>query len=133
MKNLLKEGDIIELDGRHIVYAEVPKHFVYANRRGDFTLTNAEARLKYDEFDYLRGRYVVIRTAMDGGGGRPEDYFPDGHHVFCESLDRKYKVDFYQTGAFTAMNPDIDPVGRAELKWVVDGEVWATGPRAEGE
>lgn len=121
MKPLLQEGDVIELTTSHKVYADVPKHFCYANHRGDFSLTHHEVRLYDSHFDYLRGKYVVIKTTTDGGGTGhgPHDVFPDGHHVWCESVDRKYKVDFYQTGCFTAMNTDIVPVGRAELKWVL--------------
>ena len=114
---------MIELKAGHKVYAEIPKHFAYANCRGDFSMCKSEATLG-EQFDYLVGRYVVVKTATDGGGGRPEDRFPDGHHVWCESVDRRHKVNFYQTGCFTAMIPDIAAIGRAEMKWVVDGKVW---------
>lgn len=117
---LLREGDVIELHGRHRVYAEIPKHFAYGNHRGDFSLTHAEVSLGRDDMMYLRGRYVVIGTKHDGGGQSHDGPFPDGHHVFCESVDCKYKVDFYQTGWSTAMIPEITPVGRATLRWVVE-------------
>jgi hypothetical protein len=126
MKNkLLQEGDLIELGMNHKVYAQVPKHFIYSNCRGDFTLTSGEVYLGDENFDYLRGKYIVTKTVMDGGGTGhgPHDVYPNGHHVFCESLDGKRRVDFYQTGCFTCMLTDIEPIGRAEKKWVVEEQV----------
>jgi hypothetical protein len=72
------------------------------------------------ELSYLLGEYVVYKTCYDGGGTGmgPHDVFPDGHHVFCESLeDRSVRVDFYQTGCFTAMIEEIEPTGHAERQW----------------
>jgi hypothetical protein len=122
---LLQEGDIIELNEHHKVYALVPKHFLYGNRRGDFTLAHGEVHLGSENFDYLRGRYIVTKTVMDGGGTGhgPHDVYPDGHHVYCESLDGSQRVDFYQSGCFTCMIVNIEPVGRAEKKWVVEEKV----------
>lgn len=118
---LLQEGDLIVLGNEHKVYADVPKHFLYGNYRGDFTLGHGEAHLGNDNFDYLRGKYIVTKTVMDGGGTAhgPHDVYPNGHHVFCESIDGKHKVDFYQTGCFTCMIVNIEPIGRAEKKWVI--------------
>lgn len=118
-ERLLRDGDVIELTAQHRVYAEIPKHFAHA-KHGDFSLTRAEASLGRDDLAYLRGRYVVVKTTHDGGGQSHDGGFPDGHHVWCESVDRKYKVDFYQTGCFTAMIPEITPIGRATLRWVVE-------------
>lgn len=115
---LLREGDVIDLTSSQRVYADIPKHFV--GHPGDFALTHSEVWLGSEVFHYLRGRYVVTQTKQDGGGSSHDGGFPDGHHVFCESVDRKYKVDFYQTGCFTAMVPRIAPVGRANLRWVVE-------------
>lgn len=120
---LLEEGDVIELTSKHTVYAEVPKHFVYSNCRGDFSLTHTEARLWEGNFDYLRGQYVVVKTSFGGGGTGHggHDVYPDGHRVFCEKTDgSKHRVDFYQTGCFTAMIPEIEVVGRAALKWSIE-------------
>lgn len=116
----LKEGDIIELKAGHKVYADVPEHFVYSNRKGSFKLTHHDITLGGD-FSYREGRYVVYKTARDGGGTGmgPHDVYPDGHHVYCERLDdRAVKVDFYQSGCFTAMIPVLQHVGRAERHWV---------------
>jgi hypothetical protein len=61
------------------------------------------------EFKHLAGTYVVYKTT---------DVYSDGHHVWCEKLnDPETKVDFYQSGDFTAKMPDIKPVGKAERSW----------------
>lgn len=116
--NLLTEGDVIELKAGHKVYADVPEHFLYSNRRGVFKKARGEAKIG-GELGYLAGTYVVYKTANDGGGCGmgPNDVYPDGHHVFAERDDGE-RVDFYQTGAFTAMIEDIQPIGKAERKWV---------------
>jgi hypothetical protein len=112
-KQLLKEGDIIELQPGHTVYADIPNSVA----RGDFRLSHRETDIK--EFAYLAGRYIVVKTSLDGGGpcfdGTP---FSDGHHVYCERLTDRMKVDFYQTGAFTAMIRNIEPVAKGKLLWV---------------
>lgn len=118
MSKLLKKGDVIELTKGHPVYADVPEHFLYKNRRGIFKMDHGTVRIA-DELDYFVGRYVVLRTAMDGGGTGhgPGDVYPDGHHVFCERIAAPHlKVDFYQTGSFTAMIEDIEVVGTATEK-----------------
>lgn len=116
----LKEGDLIELREGHKVYAELPEHFLYA-RKGVWTLARGQVNIAGDT-SFLAGKYVVVKTATDGGGMNHDGPFPDGHHVWCESVDRKHKVDFYQSGCFTAMITDIKPIGRASLQWVVDGK-----------
>lgn len=117
MAKLLEVGDIINIEAGHAVYADVPKHFVYGNEKGNFELCRTDVKVD-GQLDYLRGEYIVQRVTKDGGGGAAHDIYPDGHHVWCERVDGKYKVDFYQTGAFTAMIPAIEPVGKAELKYV---------------
>lgn len=116
---MLKEGDVIELVAGDKVYADIPEHFVYSNRRGSFTLTHHDVIIG-GEFDYLAGRYVVFKTCSDGGGTGhgPHDVYPDGHHVWCERLgDRQTQVDFYQSGSFTAMLPNKTAVGTAVRVW----------------
>jgi hypothetical protein len=56
------------------------------------------------------GEFLVVKTKSEGGGTAMfNDVYPDGHHVFCKKLnaDGTYEngleVDFYQSGAFTAM------------------------------
>lgn len=129
-ERLLREGDIIELREGHEVYVDLPKHFVYANRRGCFDeLASTEVVIGENkggmDTGWLAGRYVVVRTAVEGGGigHGPHDVFPDGHRVTAERLEddrRLYappRVSFYQTGSFTAMIEAIEPVGRATAVW----------------
>jgi hypothetical protein len=129
MSKLLKKGDVIELSRGHTVYADVPEHFVYSNKRGSFKMTHHAVRIS-DELDYFAGKYVVLRTAMDGGGTGhgAVDVYPDGHHVFCEQLQAPHlKVDFYQTGCFTAMIEDIAVIGTAVEK--VTRTEWKITPK----
>lgn len=116
---MLQEGDVIELKDGMKVYADIPEHFVFLNKRGSFKLTHSEVTLGRN-FDYLCGKYVVVKTALDGGGtGHDQgDIYPNGHHVVCRKLDdQKIRVDFYQSGAFTAIIEDIEPTGKATLTW----------------
>lgn len=116
---MLQEGDIIELKVGHKVYADVPEHFLYTNRRGSFSLAHGEVVIG-GELAYLAGRYVVYKTSFEGGGtGMWRDVYPDGHHVYCERLDdHSVKVDFYQSGAFTCVIEHIEPVKRAVRRLV---------------
>jgi hypothetical protein len=118
---MLAEGDIVEIKEGMKVYAEVPEHFLYANRRGVFNRTaHGEVQIE-GTLAYLAGRYVVYKTAMNGGGTGmgPHDIYPDGHHVYCEKLDdQSQRIDFYQSGAFSAMLPNLKAVGRAQRRWV---------------
>ena len=129
-KKLLKEGDIIELKAGHTVYYELPAHFVYSNRKGVFDkLAHTEVHIGCEKgglnTDFLKGKYVVVKTCFEGGGTGHGvgDVYPDGHHVFAEKivdeLDHKITVDFYQSGCFTAMITDITPVGKAKLTYEV--------------
>ena len=117
---MLQEGDIIELQEGHKVYADVPEHFLYSNRKGSFKPAHGEATIG-GELAYLAGRYVVYKTELDGGGTGMglHDVYPNGHHVYCERLDdQSVKVDFYQSGSFTAMIKHIEPVAKAVRRWV---------------
>lgn len=105
-RKFLKYLDKIELTGEHKVYADVPCHFVKANRRGDFSLTNHAVTL-IDNFDYLQGTYFVANTEMTGGD--KERGIPDGYKVTCTRLDGKYTVSFFQSGDFPAVIKNITP------------------------
>ena len=114
---MLNEGDIIEICEGHRVYADVPEHFLYDNCRGSFRIAHGNVTIG-GELAYLAGRYVVYKTVQDGGGvAMGHDVYPDGHHVFCERLSDRVRIDFYQSGCFTAMIPNIEPVGRAVMQW----------------
>lgn len=120
---MLQEGDIIELCKGNEVYANLPVHFLYANMRGVFDRYARGAVTIDGTLDYLAGRYVVYKTCHDGGGAMsdidPSLAASDGHHVFCERLDdQSIKVDFYQSGYFAVMLPDLQPVGKAVRRWV---------------
>lgn len=129
---MLQEGDVIILETGMQVYATIPEHFIYTNRRGSFKLTHHHITLG-GNFDYLCGKYIVYKTSYNGGNTirthgdfRPiatgnHDTYPDGHHVYCiKADDRDVKVDFYQSGCFTAMIEDIKPIGKAILQWEID-------------
>ena len=121
---LLQEGDVIDLGLDNCNYADVPEHFVYRNRQGSWRRTHAAVIIR-GEFQYLAGRYIVTKTTVDGGGvgHGPGDVYPNGHHVFCmRADDPSTTVDFYQTGCFTAMIPDLLPRGRAIQTWQIKAE-----------
>lgn len=124
MKNLLREGDVIELTENHTVYAKVPRHFIYDDCKGDFSLIQHDVQLS-GEFEYLQGKYIVIKTENTGGGcgHGPHDIYPDGHKVTCKRVDKKFTVSFYQTGAFTAMIKDIEPIAKAKVSYEYSEEI----------
>lgn len=120
----LQEGDVIELVEGMEVYANVPEHFVYSNCRGSYELTRHDIKIG-GNFDYFVGKYIVYKTTYDGGssggGMNGHDDYPNGHHVFCVKVDNpKIKVDFYQSGCFTAMIENIKPIGKAKQTWTVE-------------
>jgi len=122
MTKFLAEGDVILLTKDHVVTASVPYHFAYQGHKGNFkNFARVQVRLSDDNFDYLRGIYIVTKTATDGGGTGhgPGDVYPDGHHVHCISEDGKKTVDFYQSGSFIDIIKDIEPIRRAELTWKI--------------
>ena len=131
---MLKEGDIIEIVKGHRFYTKLPEHFVYADRIGCFTrlsqteVVAGETKNGLDTNFYC-GRYVVTKTATDGGGTGhgANDVYPNGHHVWCKKLKEKglvfvystatVNIEFYQSGHFTAMIKDIEPVGKAKVRY----------------
>jgi hypothetical protein len=116
---MLQVGDVFGLTEGQSVYATVPQRFLFLNRQGVFDKTAKGQVLIGGNLAYLAGRYVVYETKLEGGGASPDGGFSDGHHVFAEQLDNPdVKVDFYQSGDFSAMLPDIVPLGTAVRKWV---------------
>lgn len=117
---LLAPGDIIELPLGVVVNATVPKHFLYSNHKGDFTLDHGQVCIQ-TELEYLSGTYVVYKTKKeDGGKDHVGQRYADGHHIFCEKLDnRSIKVDFYETGDLMPKVKHIKKCGKAVLQWVV--------------
>lgn len=125
---LLKEGDVIELKAGHTVYANVPEWAAYSNgstrskRRVESEVEIGVPLERGFKTDQFAGRYLVVRAVEDGGSGPGSGQFyasyDDGHHVFCEKLSgRKTRVNFYQTGSFTAMIENIPVVSRFEKAW----------------
>ena len=52
------------------------------------------------------GEWIVVCTAMTGGGGSRYDQFPDGHQLTLRKITKKNRiknneVKFYQSGSFT--------------------------------
>lgn len=117
----LQRGDIIMLTKEHMVYASIPEHFIYSNRRGSWELTNSNVQL-VGNFEYLQGKYIVISTSSKGGGTGhgPHDVYPDGWNVVCQSECGAHEVSFYQSGCFTAMITNILPIGKATVKLVIE-------------
>lgn len=113
---LLQEGDIIFLKAGTPVYAMIEGRFIYSNSNST-ELVHHEARVAIDT------KYVVYKTAWTGGGTGhgANDVYPDGHRVYCEPLDDpdpKRRIDFYQSGSFTIVHKNIQPIGKAVHKWV---------------
>ncbi len=78
---------------------------------------NLDFSKKSFDTSVFEGEYEVTRAERNGGGsqlamcGRGLDTYPDGWHVYCQKVnDPDVKVDFYQTGCFTAMIEDITPI-----------------------
>lgn len=66
-----------------------------------------------DSFDssIFEGEFEVDCAVSDGGGSTHDGGYPNGWHVFCRKKDNpEIKVDFYQSGCFTAMIPEIKPI-----------------------
>lgn len=77
--------------------------------------------LNFDEEEFdssiYAGEYMVKYVSFGGGGlqGTPSGYeiYPNGWHVFCAKVDDpSIRVNFYQTGDFTAVIPDICPINQ---------------------
>lgn len=122
MARFIQDGDVFELVDGDRVYAMVPKHLVYANRKGDWSLTRNDVMIE-GVMSYLAGTYICTKTALDSGGcgHGPHDVYPNGHHVYAVKVDdRDCKVDFYQSGSFTAMIGNRKPIGKATLEWKWD-------------
>lgn len=69
--------------------------------------------MKEDSFDssIFEGEYEVDFAVSDGGGSTHDGGYPNGWHVFCHKKDNpEIEVNFYQSGCFTAMIPEIKPI-----------------------
>lgn len=110
----LQVGDIFELTESMVFYP--------IERRDDGRwyrdLTDRRALPAY------LGRYVVTNTNMTGGGTAhgPHDVYPDGWQVSARTLDGERRIQFYQSGCFTAINRNVPVSGKAQCEW---REVWS--------
>jgi len=114
-KRLLKEGDIIEIKQGDTIRTEVPKHFLYSGKKGNFTLAKETITI-CGELSYLAGEYMVTDAFKENGAM----FDKNGWHVFCVKKydNRQIKIDFYQTGATETVIKDIKPVGRTTLQYL---------------
>lgn len=113
---LLKEGDVIFIEYGDTFYIELPSHFFGDIGCWDIVQDKIVVNSK---FDWLKGDYIVYKTNLEGGGKgyRFNDNYPNGHCVYCiKANNNNIKMKFYQTGCFTAMMPNMRPVGRADIE-----------------
>lgn len=77
--------------------------------------------LNFDEEEFdssiYAGEYIVECTSFGGGGKQSTpsgvETYPDGWRVYCVKVDDpSIRVNFYQTGCFTAMIPNICPINQ---------------------
>lgn len=74
-------------------------------------------------FTIESGEFLVIKTENTGGGNSGNDYYPDGHRVYCKRLNNGFfdekgtEVNFYQTGGFTAMIENITPIRQMKMSF----------------
>jgi len=118
---LLQEGDVILIRKGMEVYTEIPQVLVYPLDEQDDPWKLVQEFVKVERhLSFLVGRYIVVKTTMDGGSNQSLDYYPDGHHVHCVKVDNaNIKISFYQTGCFNGIIKDIKPIGKAKLTWTI--------------
>ena len=124
----LKEGDVIEIKKDMKIYASIPKKYIFSNRPLSEELEETDIEVgeirsvNKSTFDtsIFEGEYVVYKTVYDGGSDGYDSYhgcYPNGHHVFCQKLFNKTRINFYQSGCFTAMITDIKPIRKMKMEW----------------
>lgn len=73
------------------------------------------------------GEYVVIATSLSGSSSNslnPNNSYSDGHHVSCKKLKdgafdpQGEEINFYQSGSFTAMIRNIQPVRKMKQTFI---------------
>jgi hypothetical protein len=140
MSTRLTEGDVFKLEEEMDVYAFVPEKFAYIDRQDSNSLVKTKVTVgqvlvneytttfegeeigpfeeTYDT-SQLVGQYVVTSAKLTGGSYT--NRYPDGWKVAARRLsdDGSFDPDgevvkFYQSGHFTAMNREVQPVRRLE-------------------
>lgn len=90
----------------------------------DSKIIEAKQSQKILTFTLEPGDFVVTCTSKEGGGTGhgSNDIYPDGHRVFCKRIKDDNTIDefepqisFYQTGCFTVMLVDIEPIRKVKL------------------
>lgn len=117
---LLDEGDIIELneETEGTFYVEDRKQFLKDHDGKGIWVTDLHATFMIGKMKWLHGKWVVYKTLLTGGSNSSFNPHPCGHRVYCEKMDdSRVRINFYQTGGFTATICDIEPIGRAELTY----------------
>lgn len=110
-KNRTDISEVTVLMTERVVRAFSSEGFkITKNKAKEFVLGNVK-KPKSTTFSVKPGRFVVLKTKTDGGCGGHDPY-PDGHHVYCKGVGSNIKVDFYQTGCFSAMIEDIEPINK---------------------
>ena len=118
-KGYLKPGDVVLIEKGMEVEALIPRHFLYSNYKGDFSLDNHSVEID-DQFDYLCGEYIVDRVkyypGKDGNGstGSPTNYI-----IYCIKVDNvNTEISFYQLGWGHSIKPgEIKVIGKADKVW----------------
>ena len=59
----MKVGDSIRIEEGDVISARVPRHFVYAEAEGDFTMERARVTVE-GPLLYLKGEYAVTEVAF---------------------------------------------------------------------
>ena len=139
MKNTkpLEEGDVIEIKDGHEIYAVVPEHFLYESKKGCFKLVCGSVTVG-GELSYLGGIYVVQRVSEDGEGpssyglayGKKAIDNESGRRVYCVNESSGREISFFQTGKFRPVIKDIEPIGKARLKWCLPDGHETGGPQS---
>lgn len=104
---LLEEGDVFDLTAHHKVYVDI--QVKYENRRSP-EIAHSLVHVK-DHLEFV-GEFVVYKTVYEGRVPYR------GYHVFAERLTDGLKIDFYQSGGYTAVIPNVKVVRKMVRKWV---------------
>lgn len=123
----LEVGDAFRLLPGMKVAMDIPRNRYFANRPDDTTLCRVVQTIDYRNDLHtavLSTEFVVYQTTYDGGGSDHghEGAYPDGHHVWAESLDDpSLKIDFYH-GPSSCANQiplaNLQPGRKMKRAWI---------------
>jgi hypothetical protein len=138
MSTTLNVGDVFDGSKGMNVYTDIPRFFAYYTENPDIVtpddrlLTRTNVRISETlkkgshtlDLSYLKGKYVVVHAASQGGGTghSHHDVYPNGWFIRARKLrqDGSYdpqgiEISFYQSGCFTAMNTDVPVVSQMSM------------------